>query len=121
MTGPTPEQRRFALNHANENRLSLAKARQEIRAGERSLADLVENPEPWFNCLTYDAMLMLPLFGKHKLRAFNAHAMYAHVNIAAPVTELSPGSRAWLVAWLRNYEEAREQYRMKKQRRLLHA
>jgi hypothetical protein len=114
MNSPTREQRQVALAHANVNRLKLAATRREIGEGKRLLSDLIENPPEWFSVLTYDALLMMPLFGKHKLRAFNAHAMFAHVNIAAPITDLSPGSRKWLVEWVREYEGIREEARLKK-------
>ncbi len=96
------EQRVMAARRGATVRLARSADRRRMCHGTLKLSDVIEDPpEHWHATLLYAALLMIPKFGRHKLRAFNAAAVRQGVNVCAPVGDLAPLQRAWTVAYLR--------------------
>lgn len=95
-------QRQMAARRGADIRLARSADRQRMRQGTLRLSEIIEDPPAhWDATLLYAGLLMIPRFGRHKLRAFNAAAVRQGVNVCAPVGDLPPLGREWTVAYLR--------------------
>jgi hypothetical protein len=92
-----------ALTVANERRCAKAQLKAGLRRGDLTLAHVLADPPVELrSTLTFEVLLCARFFGREKLRALNVRALRnGHVNLAAPLGELTERQRAWLARELR--------------------
>lgn len=92
------QERREHLALANRNRIDRARLLEQLRGRQVEPADVINDPPACIaGMLVYAFLLEVPGFGNFKLRQLNAKAVRQHVNLAAPLGELPPLQRQWLV------------------------
>jgi len=94
-TIPQPVQ---ALGVANTRRSAAAELKARLRQRTVSLREIIEDPpEAIARQMTWEVLLWAPGMGRTKLRELNRRALrQGHVNLAAPLGELTVRQRRWL-------------------------
>jgi hypothetical protein len=103
MTTPerTLQQRRDALQHANDIRKQRAALKRDLKAGTRSIFPLLADPPDWLETAkVYDMLLALPKFGRVKV---NKALFVTRISASKTVGGLSARQRAELISYIGPY------------------
>ena len=86
--GRSREQRRRALEQANEVRTARAALKKELAAGKVELVQILAAPPPWLRTARVrDILLVLPKIGPVRAAHILAHCGIAHSKTLAGLTE----------------------------------